>query len=192
MKPPLLSIIILSSDRLDLLQTTISTLISRITYPHWEMIVYNHQGSHEEGLIKLINQAKGEYLFNCEDDWVFIEKGDWVQGAIAILKEHPEVGMIKLRKDGDGQRCFGIVESINHGYITSDDEYSNNPFIARTADIRKVLAGIEKPMELYIEKKMVVSFKKTGLKIAKLSGCNKRGVCTHIGWGRQIGKRRWS
>ena len=190
-KPPLLSIIILSSDRFDLLQHTISSLLDRLEYPHFELIVYNHQGSHEEGLIKLINQANGEYLFNCEDDWFFMEKGNWVARSISILDKNPTVGMVKLRKEGDGQPEHRVIESIEHGVIIDDCGYSNNPFIARTSDIQKVLSKIDKPTELYIEKKMVVSFKESGHQVAKLTGYNKNGVCVHTGWNRQVGKNNW-
>jgi len=190
-KPPLLSIIILSSDRLDLLQHTISSLVDKLEYPHWEMIVYNHQGSHEEGLIKLINQANGKYILNCEDDWFFIEKGNWVEHSITILNENPTVGMVKLRKEGDGQPGHNVLEEVKYGVIIDDCGYSNNPFIARTADIKKTLSKIPNPMELYIEKKMVVSFKELGYKVAKLIGYNKNGICVHIGWNRQVGKNTW-
>jgi len=78
MEYPLLSIIVLSSDRLDLLESTLLSLLNCITYPHFELIIYNHQDMQDKGWLKLISMIKGKYVLQTEEDWLYLEKGDWI------------------------------------------------------------------------------------------------------------------
>ena len=187
MQDKLLTILILSSNRLDLLRATINSLTETMTYPHWEMIVYNHDGTIGEGWNELIKKINGDYVLSCQDDWYFIEKWNWVEKAIDILNREKEVGIVRLRKDSDGQHPTKEIRKIGDGSIVEcvAGGFTMNPFIAKAelfkdlgnADERKIKGIAEISLrEKYREKKYLT---------AKLNNPAK-GVTIHIGRGRRV------
>jgi len=162
----LLTILILSSNRYELLETTISSLLETLTYPYWEMIIYNHDKTIGEGRAFLLNKIKGEYVLECEDDWLFLEKGNWVQDAIEILDNHPEVGMVRLRKKGDGQTNVRYLEKIKRGFITGG-HWTHNPHIIRRSTLLKLRKDAGDFQSMECERRFSVAFK--GFKTAVLN-----------------------
>ncbi len=203
---PLLSIIILSSNRLDLLQTCVQSLLSHLeTYPHWELIIYNHSASQEDGIMHLASSIKGEYVFTCEDDWFFLPmdsiwgKDLWIQNAIDILNDYPEIKFVKLRQDYDGQAADGRIKRTlgKKGFEIACDTVGFNPFITKRQIFVDLIKEIkEYPVKENIEKKMtkiLFRWKHKGIpvQVAKLffnAKWNKRGVCIHTGYGRKLKK----
>lgn len=194
----LLTIAILSSNRKDLLQATINSLLNTITYPHWELVVYNHDGSIGQGWNSLYKRMQGEYVLMCQDDWFFMEKKwDWLQECIQVLDEVDDLGIIRLRKDNDGQ----AEESIGKRILFYSEEkkldfkmrdvacvgggFTLNPFVCKKALIGKLgeVAGKRKIHGL-AEMELRDRYKAFGYKTFKLDN-DDGGVCIHIGRGRR-------
>jgi len=187
MEYPLLSIIVLSSDRLDLLESTLLSLLNCITYPHFELIIYNHQDMQDKGWLKLISMIKGKYVLQTEEDWLYLEKGDWIQDSIKILDEHPEVGMIRLRRDNDGQTNNTVLRDIEEGYVVNSSGFSLNPFMMRIEDIQALARDLPSPLIGSFERELQNLFGKSCPPcVVKLKGYFQKGVAIHIGWGRKI------
>jgi len=182
----LLSIIILSSNRFDLLQATIVSLINTITYSNFELIVYNHKGGQAEGWVKLMKMVQGEYVLNCEDDWFFIDGGDWVQQSIQILDQNPKVGIIRLRKDKDDQTGNTLEKEVDGGSIVKSSGFTLNPFIGRTEDLIRMMNDTPKIHKTFLEYSLKASFSKFQYQVAKLNEYDRKGVAIHIGWQRRV------
>jgi len=185
-EPKLLSIIILSSNRFDLLQNTILSLLNTVTYPHFEFIIYNHNAGQTEGWIKLIKMVQGEYVLNCEDDWFFIDRGDWVQQSIKILDENPKVGIVRLRKDKDGQTGNKLIKKVDCGSIVDTSGFTLNPFIARTENLVEMIKDNPEISKSFLEYSLKSSFTKFRYQVAKLDEYDRKGIAIHIGWGRKV------
>ena len=200
---PLLSIIILSCNRLDLLQLTLYSLFPHFKYPHWEMIIYNHSDIQEKGFLKLLNTVKGEYIFYCEDDWFFLPQGkgdqDWIQKAIGILDKYPEIKFVLLRQDEDGQSGSPVIREIENGFEVRGYSFGFNPWIAKTETVKRFCEIAKKDYpsaSLNIEQKFWKTYHalvRKGEKIgmAKLlihAKCSRNGVCIHTGYGRKLPK----
>ena len=186
-KLPLLSIIVLSSDRLDLLDLTLLSLLNCITYPHYELIVYNHQAMQDKGWLKLVSMIRGEYVLQSEEDWLYTEQGDWVQQSIKILDINPKVGMIRLRKDDDGQTGNIVSSDIGGGYFVNSSGFSLNPFIMRTKDIQQLAIDMANPLVYNFERELQNIFGRSCPPgVVKLKGYHQKGVCIHSGWGRRV------
>lgn len=183
----LLTIAILSSNRFDLLQATINSLINTVTYPYWQLVVLNHNGTIGQGWNKLIDSVDGEYVLMCQDDWFFIEKWDWVQQAIDQLDHDPNAGIVRLRKENDGQNPEIVtgkdlllrVDCIGGGF-------SMNPFICKNETIDKIgrCQNIQREKGV-AEVELRSRYAGLGLNTYKLDNAAK-GVCIHIGRGRRI------
>lgn len=209
---PLLSIIVLSSNRLDLLWICLNSLFYHLdTYLHWELHVLNHSASQEEGLFHLLDGVKGEYIMTVEDDWYFFPMGGtrygkdlWIQDAIKILDLYPDITVVKLRQDEDGQASDGTTKRLlTDGKRTIGQEIrcsniGHNPFIMKTSVYKELMDAVKKdPVKENIRfkfKRAIEDYsKKIGYprKVAKLffkSKWNRRGVCVHTGYGRRLSK----
>lgn len=190
----LLSIIILSCDRLDLLQKNIQSLIPTINYPLWELIVYNHPKDPrpfeglKKGWLKLLDSTKGEYVLSCQDDVYYPDKWDWVKLSIELLEKYPEVGVINLRKDGDGKMSGGFkyVEDCGNCYFVKCIEscFSLTSCIGK----KKVFGNVIKNANLSahsLEKTMRLTYQSLGYKTLRLK-CDRNGVASHTGGGKSL------
>ena len=183
-----MSIIVLSSSRFDLLRDTVISLINTITYSHFELIIYNHKAGQAEGWAKLMRMVQGEYVLNCEDDWFFIDGGDWVQQSIKILDQNPEVGIIRLRKDKDDQTGNISQKEVEGGCIVKSSGFTLNPFIARKKDLIRMMNDIPEIDKVVLEYSLKSSFSKFQYQVAKLNGYDRKGIAIHIGWQRRVRK----
>jgi len=190
----LLSIIILSSNRFDLLSATVNSLLATMTYPFWEMIIYNHMGTAGDGWNALLERINGEYILNCEDDWIFIQKWDWVEKAIGILERHRNVGIVRLRmgESGkiNGQKGVKIVEKIEGGYLIecSKSCFSLNPFVARKETLLKIGRARTGWGNNVCEKSLGLKYNELEFKTATLDN-RRMGVCLHTGRGQAVRHR---
>ena len=191
----LLSIAILSSGRLDLLEATIHSLLATVKYPRYEMIVYNRNGTIGEGWNHLIGSVRGDYVLMCQDDWYFIggettkkNNYEWVDDAIKVLDNNKEVGIIRLRKDNDGQREEVVVEDRGEFSLVkcSAGGFSMNPFICRKDTLDKIgkVKLIGELKRGIAEGELRKRYYKMGYKTAKIN-VRSNGVCIHIGKGRR-------
>ena len=182
----LLTILILSSNRYDLLEATIHSFLNTITYPYWEMVIYNHDESIGKGWNELAKRINGEYVLWCQDDWYFIEKWDWVEKAMKMLDENKDVGIVRLRKNGDGQIEEKETKEIDNGYLVDciAGGFTMNPFIAKKETIIKLGIADEKKVKGVAEISLREKYKGR-YETAKLNN-PARGVAIHIGRGRRV------
>lgn len=117
-KPPLLTIGILSWNRLKYLRATLESAKRCIKYPNIQWIVVDNlsteaglreyleskewldelifmKSSHPEAMNEIIMKAKGDYLLLWPEDVQFIVEGDWIQHCIEILN-YDWIGGINL------------------------------------------------------------------------------------------------
>lgn len=133
---PLVSVLIPTRDRIDLLRLCIDTLRQKSTYPHLEIIVIDNGSEHEQSLAyfkalqaqgicvirddrafnysALNNQAarmaRGEYLCLMNND-IEIITPDWLEEMLAFAAL-PEVGAVGTRlwyPNGQGLQHAGVV-----------------------------------------------------------------------------------
>ena len=144
-KWPLISVCILSFNRLDYLKKSLGSFMDTCTYPNLEYVVVDN-GSVPEvtnyldsltcikkrifnkenmGMGYAMNQARkaaeGEYFFNLENDWLFFYESDWMERGV-LLFEMDKRGEYVFKKPDD--LPLGIVKyKVGAGY----GKYTNNP-----------------------------------------------------------------
>ena len=103
---------------------------------------------------------------------------------IDILDRDKEIGIVRLRKDGDGQHEEKEVEKVGSGYLVDciAGGFSMNPFIARAELFNELGKADERKIKGVAEISLREKYK---YKTAKLNNA-ARGVCIHIGRGRRI------
>ena len=182
-----LSICILSHHRRDLLQAVIASLLHTVTVEDFELNILEHSGSVGTGWNNLVYQASGEYLLMTQDDWFFIEKWDWVQDAIKMLESDEKIGIVRLRKDGDGQVAEKVTEEIEGGVLVDclRGGFTLNAHIARKDTLLKLGKALTKKEKGIAEVDLRLKYANFQFKTAKL-GNAAHGVCIHIGRGRRV------
>jgi glycosyltransferase involved in cell wall biosynthesis len=136
-KWPLVSVCVTSFNRLEYLKKTLESFRACCTYPNLEYIVVDN-GSEPEVVdyiraldfvqCKIMNErnmghgfamnqarkkARGEFLFNLENDWLFFFRSDWLERGVLLFEKdrrgepvpkHPQglpLGLVKYRLDAD-------------------------------------------------------------------------------------------
>lgn len=144
-----------------------------------------------QGFNELVSSCKTKYMLWTPDDFGFFPNGDWVNMAIKILENRPDVGLIDLRKERDGESPWAIDGrewigdmSLFIIHCWDDRVFNLTPFIARTEDIKKILPLDEQDKTGNVaEASGIDKFRNLGLKRARLD-IPHMGVCFHLGWGR--------
>lgn len=109
----------------------------------------SHQIEYLKDAARLNNLIKTDYLFWCEDDWIIggYKGGLWqhIQSAIHLLEDNSDIVQVRIpRYSNEVQRINNLpfkhgintrAERLNSTFFRTGD-WSNNPFIARTRDIR--------------------------------------------------------
>lgn len=191
----LLSIAILSNDdeRLDLLEATIHSLLSTIKYPRYEIIIYKHEGTIGEGWNYLTDRVNGDYVLMCQDDWYFIggattdkKNEKWIYDAMEVLDNNKDIGIIRLRKSGDGQMLEPLREEHEKHFVIGIGWFSMNPFLCRREVLEKLGKATTPEFRIGIaEGEIRKRYRDMGYKTAKLK-VRSEGVCIHIGKGRRF------
>jgi len=119
MEYPLVSISIISFNRLNYLKATMESARKCIQYPNIEWIISDNNSkepglreyidgldwvqvklfgdqSHADAMNEIVQKAKGEYIFIWPEDVQFVVKGDWLKDVIEILDKNRDVGSIGL------------------------------------------------------------------------------------------------
>jgi glycosyltransferase involved in cell wall biosynthesis len=119
MEYPLVSIAVISFNRLHYLKATLESAKECIQYPNIEWIVSDNSSkepglreylegldwvlvkilgdqSHADAMNEIVALAKGEYLFIWPEDVQFVVKGDWLIDVIDILNKNRDIGSIGL------------------------------------------------------------------------------------------------
>lgn len=169
------TIVLTSCGRFPLLAGTLSSLSAYNSYPIQKIIIIEDSGDEnihkyipkewenyceviinnpKLGQIKSIDLAyskvQTEYIFHCEDDWVFYRTG-FIEESIEILKSDPQILQVWLRDfTTDVQVHYPIHSLGEHLYVnniscykleSSDNRwkgFSFNPGLRRTADYLKI------------------------------------------------------
>lgn len=188
MKNGLLSIAILSSGRFDLLEATIHSLLNTMTVPYFELIIFNHRDSIGKGWNYLTERINGEFVLMCQDDWYFMEKCNWAEICMQVLSKYKDVGMIRLRKNGDGQNEEKVVEEFRDHQIVEcvGGGFTMNPGMFRKDTLDKLgNIGSIQIAKGVAELEVRNRWRSLELKTAKLQNPG-HGVCIHIGRGRRV------
>jgi hypothetical protein len=60
-------------------------------------------GGGMNSLRAMARKLDAAYYIHLENDWECMRNGDWLQHCLDIMTNNPQIGIIKLRKQGDGQ-----------------------------------------------------------------------------------------
>jgi hypothetical protein len=176
MKTPI-TFTITSCDRIDLLEKTLNSFMSINNYEIDEFIMSDDSGNEEisnhlktkygdkfkiisnnpkVGLSKsidnLFSSAKNEFIFHCEDDWMFDTNLNLINDSLSILNENPDIHQVSVRHNycnphkpsGEKQTTSTLVEYwiLNQEFRSTPTQvwngYSWNPGLRRKSDYLKM------------------------------------------------------
>lgn len=203
--------ILTSSNRFDLLCQTIDSFMAVNEYPISKFIINEDSGNKEcankilkrygdymhvlfhpkrEGLSKaidtLIRNVDTEYVFTCEDDWLFENNRNFISESLNILLSNPHIHQVWIRKNTDHAHPLGEpfelngikVRDVLKGYQGHWGGFTFNPSLRRMSDIRNMfpmgfsLFGDEALCSKHVER---IGYDAVSL---------VNHACKHIGWGR--------
>ena len=162
------TLVITSCGRFDLLKRTLDSFFEKNTYPIKKIIITedstegkklenlisqytNGKNKHKfcliinetrEGQLKSIDKAYSqvdtEYVFHCEDDWLFLKKG-FIEKSMKLLKEDPNLLTVGLRSKKDFKEDFFKKEEYisvegEKFYEVKDEIFTYNPGLRRKSD----------------------------------------------------------
>ena len=120
------SLVITSCGRFDLLEKTLDSFFEENTYPIKKVIItedstegnklkklvskYKNQNfdliinETRLGQLKCIDKAykkvDTEYVFHCEDDWLFLKEG-FIEKSLEVIEDNPKIAIVGLRPRED-------------------------------------------------------------------------------------------
>ena len=162
------TLVITSCGRFDLLKRTLDSFFEKNTYPIKKIIITedstegkklenlisqyeNEKNKHNFCLIinetregqlrsidKAYNEVDTEYVFHCEDDWLFLKKG-FIEKSMKLLKEDPDLLTVGLRSKKDFKESFFRKEEYiskdgEKFYEVKDEIFTYNPGLRRKSD----------------------------------------------------------
>lgn len=207
--------IITSSNRHDLLERTVKSFLKLNRYPIAEYTIHE-DGTREtvkisdfvglvfslnifdsvksspdkigysKSLDKLLSEVKTEYVFTCEDDWLFNGDADFIENSLKILKTRPDIHQVWIRDEHDHEHPLGEVETIagiqvkpvQKGYLKHWGGFSLNPGLRRISDLKRFFPNglAEYGDEIECSKRV----EKLGYKAVSMVNSS----IVHIGWNR--------
>lgn len=136
------TLVITSSNRFDLLCQTLDSFLALNTYPIEKIIINEDSGNIEcatkiiqryghiahvlyhpvrEGLSKaidnLLKHVETEFVFTCEDDWLFEGNSHFIPNSIAVMKEYPQINQVWVRDKNDHNHPLGPIRRMNNIYL---------------------------------------------------------------------------
>lgn len=217
MKP--ITFTITSCNRLDLLEKTINSFLKLNTYPIDEFIMSDDSGDDNineilnikfgdkfkiiknnprlglsKSLDNLFTQSKNEYIFHCEDDWLFNENSDFILNSLDILEENPNIHQVYIRHRYDYSHPINsdvkyttkltpyrlLSQNYNVSSTHNWNGYSWNPGLRRKSDYLKMFPeGISKFGDEYDCSKHTKQFNYLSVTLENTS-------CYHIGNDRTL------
>nr|WP_314265620.1 glycosyltransferase [uncultured Moellerella sp.] len=213
------TIVLTSCGRFDLLKKTLESLDKFNSYPikkviitedsgndniknhlpeHWKEYTFIIINNPRLGQIKSIDLAykhvDSEYIFHCEDDWLFYRTG-FIEESISVLENNKNIVLVSLRDfDNDIKINYPdhylgdnyIFEGISCSRLCCTDNiwggFSFNPGLRRMSDYL-LLAPYYNEMSSDIrEKELSIGYLSKGMFIAIL----KESAVKHIGWEQHV------
>lgn len=215
MKQSLVTLVITSCQRQDLLQRTLFTFFQYNTYPILRTIVIEDSGvkgindelkriypdilwienSKRLGQIASIDKAYSfvstPYIFHCEDDWEFYRSG-FIEASMNVLETHPNIINVWLRERSDMNGHPIEFEANNFAWLAHNYQgiwhgFTFNPTLKRVLDYQ--ILGKYGAITKFNRQKPYESEAKIGnfyKSIGFKAVILNKGYCRHTGGGRQI------
>jgi hypothetical protein len=200
-----MDLVVISSNRFDLLKRTLESFIEFNTYPIKRIILSDdsHKGipgwffklpfsdiqcmyCNERDQVKNIDNAyskiESEYFFHLEDDWEFYKPG-FIEASLSILKKERNCINVWLRERNDTN-----THPIENDRLIFDYEgwhgFTWNPTVKRLRDYNHVkpFTRLTQAKSLDAERKIGEVYKRLGY-YAKIT---PEGYVRHIGQGRHV------
>ena len=215
MKP--ITFTITSCNRIDLLERTIDSFLNLNNYPIDEFIMSDDSGDDNtnellnikfgdkfkiiknnprlglsKSLDNLFTQSKNEYIFHCEDDWLFNENPNFISDSLEILEESLHIHQVFIRHRYDyshptNSEIYQTTKLVPYKLLSQNfntfsnyswNGYSWNPGLRRKSDYIKMFPdGISKFGDEY---ECSVHTKQFNY----LSAALENTSCYHIGYDR--------
>jgi len=163
----------------------------------FKIIIEGHKG-HLRCVDQVYAMVNTEFIFHCQDDWLFSGGDGFIQSSMDILEEFPDTGLVWIRRD---DLEHPLLKEIHHtktgvefqkpvpGWLYNKEGYregeyhedgwfgfSFNPGLRRKSHYDMV-----KPYLPYgSEKRIGWKYHDLGLETVALT----KNYVTHIGWGR--------
>lgn len=207
-----ITVVFTSCGRLDLLSITVESFLKYNTHPISKFIIIDNSGNQNIGPILntmfgkkenfeiIINETnigqvgsidkaysliETEYIFHCEDDWLFFDYG-FIELSLEILKLRKDISNVNIRIRFDGERGSmhpiigpyttpknNIYYEYQQNYLGEWHGFSWNPGLRRLSDYKNIM-----PYKKYKNEQGVnLLFKNLGFKAA----CLEKYYCKHIG-----------
>jgi glycosyltransferase involved in cell wall biosynthesis len=213
---PLVSVVLVTYKRIELLRETINSFLATTTYPRsrLELILCDDGSSRaiqkrmrslpcdaflmadrNQGMgsntNKGLHAAKGDFVLQLQDDWRCVGPPDFVEAALEVFAERPDVYMIRLRehaprtfesyrtRDGKVARVYPTRRALVEAGITlarvsdegSEDLYTDTPHIKRK-EFHQILGFYREKMSMpQTESEFSRRFEaQTALQIASIEG----------------------
>ena len=142
---PLVSVCVLSFNRIEYLKQTLDSFRAMCTYPRLEWVIVDNgstndvtsyieslewldkriMNSENMGMGYAMNQARraagGEYFFSLENDWLFFYRSDWLERGVMMFEKDERGENVKKEPAGLplGLVKYKLGASVHH--------YTNNP-----------------------------------------------------------------
>jgi hypothetical protein len=207
-----ISCCVTSCDRPDLLKQTLESLYAIVDQEPQELLIYEDSGAGKPNFLaddiwrgrnvrwisgktrmgqcfaisRLIQEAKHDYVFWMEDDWLFENQiYPFMRDSKALLDAYPEVGMVSLRGPS------GWHPLVNNGRYTLAEPYwrgtwggwSWNPGLRKRQTLVKILPQVLASVGikgLRHEEELSKKLLDEGYRIADLG----KPIVTHLGYNR--------
>jgi len=207
------SFVLTSCDRFDLLAPTLKSFKEQNSYPLHQIIIIEDSGN--EGVRQvvadagfpdaeiIVNETKlgqmaaidkayaqvtGEFIFHCEDDWLFY-RPNFIEESIAILDKNPKIIQVAIRDRAEMYDWAVNGEKINqdgieYRLIAPDVHprwfgYSFNPGLRRVAQYEEAGRNFN---AIGHENEISIFFKDLGYMMCVL----EQGAVRHLGHRRTV------
>jgi hypothetical protein len=213
-----ITFVMTSCDRYDLLTRTLDSFLELNTYPIHRYIIHEDSGNQEtinkikeryghfceiivpekgrcqvEAVDRLYNLVDTEYIFHCEEDWLFLNNPNFMSESLSILKKYPDINQVWLRNDAQRdwiEPQINFIDNIPFCRVKAPhlgvwNGFSWNPGLRRKSDyVRMFPNGFSEfrgdaSKNAVSEYNCAVHSENFKYRAAILV----RFACSHIGWG---------
>ena len=209
---PTVSFTITTCGRLDLLDRTLNSFFELCKFPFSEYLMTEDSGdesvyqslvekwgdkfrilqnSPKIGLCRSIDrlwtEASSEYVFHCEDDWLFDSNPMLIEDSLSILREHSTIHQVQVRHVHDNphkpeNETYTTLKFVDYKHLPwwrdAWTGYSWNPGLRRIADYRHMFPnGVQEYGDEIECSKHSMSFGYSAVVL-------KETACSHIGYDR--------
>jgi hypothetical protein len=209
---PKVSFTITTCNRLDLLEQTLNSFFELCKFPFHEYIMIDDSGDDSvynqlqiqwgykfkiiqnnpkiglsKSLDKLFNECNSEYIFHCEDDWLFDSNPSIIEDSLSVLQEYSYIHQVHIRHIYDNphkaeEQLYSTLNFVNFRKLpwwrNEWTGYSWNPGLRRKSDYQIMFPnGIQ---EFGDE----IECSKHSMKFDYLAVLLENTSCKHIGYDR--------